>query len=62
MRFARCKCDPDLVVRIPRSLWMRVLFPSRRHYYCSTCQRRMLIAPFARSADTIPQHGAAPIS
>lgn len=54
MRLTQCLCDEDLLVRIPRSLWMRALLPSRRLYYCWSCNRKMLIPPTARARPSVP--------
>jgi hypothetical protein len=55
MQLRPCACDEDLYVRIPRSVWMRLLFPSRWLYYCWSCKSKMLIAPLAHGVDTTPQ-------
>lgn len=54
MRLTQCLCDEDLLVRIPRSVWMRTLLPSRWHYYCWSCHRKMLIPPLARAQHSVP--------
>lgn len=59
MRFTRCSCDEDLYVRIPRALWMRMLWPSRRLYYCHLCNRKMLIRPLMKQRDSLPPREAA---
>ena len=35
-------CDLAALDRIPRSWWMRWLFPSLRHYHCRTCQKNVM--------------------
>jgi hypothetical protein len=48
-------------VRIPRSFWMRLLFPARCLYYCWNCKHKMLIAHIERASDTTPlRHPLAP--
>jgi hypothetical protein len=42
-------------VRIPRSFWMRFLFPARCLYYCWNCKHKMLIPHIARATNTTPQ-------
>ncbi len=43
MRLTACGCGTGRLERIERSWWMRVLFPSRRLYYCSVCRTTRLI-------------------
>lgn len=48
MRLSVCACGTEHLERIERSWWMRLLFPSRRLYWCSRCRRRQLIRKVLR--------------
>ena len=45
-----CACPPQQMLRVHRSLWMRMLFPARVLYECSSCGGRFL-ASVADQAD-----------
>lgn len=49
-RFGPCACPMAKVTRIRRSTWMRVLFPSRSLYRCSSCGSEFLVT-VAQAAD-----------
>jgi hypothetical protein len=40
-----CDCRTGDLYRVERDPWMRVVFPSRALYQCSTCLRLMLVVP-----------------
>ena len=42
IQFSPCACAPGQVARIHRSLWMRLLFPTRALYACSHCGKLFL--------------------
>jgi hypothetical protein len=43
MRLTPCNCGLGYLVRLNRSLWMR-LVPGRRHYYCVRCKSHELLS------------------
>jgi hypothetical protein len=43
MRLNPCDCGVCYLVRMNRSLWMR-LVPARRHYYCVRCRSSQLLS------------------
>ena len=42
VKFHPCACPTGNMVRVHRTAWMRVLFPSRALYECGTCGRLFL--------------------
>lgn len=48
MKLSQCQCDPDLLQRVQRAWWMRVVAPRRRLYYCRFCRSTMLVRPLRR--------------
>lgn len=43
MRFVPCGCGEQMLQRIRRPGWVRVVFPARRLYYCWSCDATLLI-------------------
>lgn len=60
MKLSFCQCDPELLQRIPRAWWMRVVFPRRHLYYCRFCRHTMLVKPVLLTPDTQPMRRPAP--
>ncbi|MDM0010501.1 hypothetical protein QTI51_36950 [Variovorax sp. J22G73] len=44
--FSACRCDIGLLVRVPRTAWMRLL-PARRLYRCAFCGKAQLLSQHA---------------
>ena len=42
LRFRPCACPPGQMLRVHRSAWMRLLFPSRALYACGQCGSEFL--------------------
>lgn len=43
LKWTPCACGAHGLVRIERTLWMR-LVPARRHYYCPHCKTRQFLS------------------
>ena len=44
-RLGPCTCAPAKMVRVHRTGWMRLLFPQRALYECTSCGGRFLATP-----------------
>lgn len=42
LRGACADCEFTELERVPRKLWMRLLLPPLRHYYCNQCRQNVL--------------------
>ncbi len=53
MDFIACECVDGAQVRLDRRWWMRIFFPARRFYRCSSCRHSMLVRPGALGQEAL---------